>query len=134
MSLDWVNESDGSLRQASIREALSASRDNNMAMGVWFLQPSHRLADQLRSDFVVPDLLKPVRGFGPLLSVGGLGRGGHFNRHDENWLAQLYGRKRWLLLSPKDGEPLELINRHPCTIHEEDVLFAKQCVVNEPLW
>merc|ERR1719174_2676443 len=53
---------------------------------------------------------------GPFLSVGGAGRGGFFNRHQENWLAHLRGRKLWLLMPPNETMPGSLAKQHPCAI------------------
>lgn len=86
--------------------------------GVWFVEPQHALSGALREELVsaggVPPLLAPITHTGPIFSLGAAGAAGHFNRHDENWFAQLWGKKRWHLLMPEQRLPPESSKMHPC--------------------
>lgn len=103
--------------EASLEDSKAAGSTAPLS-GVWFVEPQHALSQALREELVsaggVPPLLAPITHTGPIFSLGAAGAGGHFNRHDENWFAQLWGRKRWHLLMPEQRLPPEASKMHPC--------------------
>lgn len=86
----------------------------------WFMQPWHPMAQDMaaQKDFMRPKLLSTVSNEGPALSIGRRGQGNIFHNHDHNWLAQVSGKKRWLVVPPKSRpEPAQMSARSdegPC--------------------
>ena len=52
---------------------------------------------EILDGFAVPELLAGIHG-APIFSVGRKDTGVGFHRHSATWLAQLQGRKLWLLV------------------------------------
>eukprot|EP00928_Gymnodinium_smaydae_P025411 TRINITY_DN20239_c0_g1_i1.p1 TRINITY_DN20239_c0_g1~~TRINITY_DN20239_c0_g1_i1.p1 ORF type:complete len:631 (-),score=98.52 TRINITY_DN20239_c0_g1_i1:22-1914(-) len=129
------DDADGSWRNASrsVAEALGSSGVSKRR-SLWLVQPPHPLSQAVLEDFAIPLSLKGVRLTGPFVSIGQSGHGGQFNNHPENWLAQIRGRKRWMLLPPKAKLPSYTRHAHPCNFpshHVADETTPKllQCVV-----
>lgn len=79
------------------------------------LRPQSEIVQLLGGDLRVPPILKDVQRFGPQLSIGGRGQAAVFNHHQQNWLAQVFGRKLWMLYAPSLlGDPPYAENAHPC--------------------
>ncbi|CAJ1339576.1 unnamed protein product [Effrenium voratum] len=82
--------------------------------------------------FGVPDLLSSVRG-APIFSVGRKDTGIGFHRHSAAWLAQLQGRKLWLLVPggrrPAARAPWQYLTHRPpgllcCVAHPGEVVYV----------
>eukprot|EP00927_Polykrikos_kofoidii_P077758 TRINITY_DN74673_c0_g1_i1.p1 TRINITY_DN74673_c0_g1~~TRINITY_DN74673_c0_g1_i1.p1 ORF type:complete len:651 (+),score=101.57 TRINITY_DN74673_c0_g1_i1:91-2043(+) len=99
----------------TVAEAL-AKESQGRRKALWLVQPPHPLSEAARTDIIIPDVLKGVRHTGPFVSVGMVGQGGNFNNHPENWLAQVRGRKRWMLLPPKTSIPSFARHARPCEL------------------
>ncbi|CAE7367092.1 unnamed protein product [Symbiodinium sp. CCMP2592] len=87
---------------------------------------------QLLESFDVPPLLASVHG-APILSIGRQDTGIGFHRHSAAWLAQLLGRKLWLLLPGGKRPPARapwqyLLHRPPglviCVAQPGEVVFV----------
>jgi len=63
----------------------------------YFLQSHHALPQALKNDFRTPPAIQGVQLSGPSLSIGGAGAVAGLHSHEENWLAQVFGRKLWLV-------------------------------------
>jgi ankyrin repeat protein len=84
---------DGTLLQDHLNSGLPAS---------WFVYPHHPMVEDMRAseDYTVPSLLRVVTANGPSVSVGLKMQGNILHDHETNWLAQVRGRKRWLVRPP----------------------------------
>lgn len=87
---------------SSVRELMRLA-----AGGCSYVKPSHALAQRLRRDAKVPDLLRSIALHGPSFSIGGRGSVAALHRHEESWLAQVFGRKLWLVGPPGDDLPAD---------------------------
>jgi len=95
-------------------------------------QPVHH---RLRKSCEVPQLLQAVHGR-PVFSAGAQHTGIGFHRHNESWLAQLHGRKTWLLLPPSATRPPSLppwwslaqrpLGLRACTLEPGEVLYLPE--------
>jgi hypothetical protein len=78
---------------------------------------------RLSADYEIPPALTDAVAQ-PIVSIGGAGGGLAFHQHEENWLALITGRKRWLLAPPNAAPPATAHRRvaegeqppHPGTI------------------
>eukprot|EP01043_Picozoa_sp_COSAG02_P042195 COSAG02_NODE_3564_length_6552_cov_5.292112_4_plen_296_part_00 len=78
---------------------------------------------RLSADYEIPSALADAVAQ-PIVSIGGAGGGLAFHQHEENWLALVTGRKRWLLAPPTAASPATAHRRvaegeqppHPGTI------------------
>lgn len=113
----------GGLATWRLREVAASFRNAANQSGapldaVWFVETHHPLSMALREELQaaggVPPLLAPMTHTGPAFSLGARGAAGHFNRHEENWFAQLWGRKRWHLLPPTAELPAATAAAQPC--------------------
>ena len=59
---------------------------------------------RLSADYEIPSALADAVAQ-PIVSIGGAGGGLAFHQHEENWLALITGRKRWLLAPPTASRP-----------------------------
>jgi len=78
--------------------------------GCCYLQPHHRVAE-CRAP--VPTGLDTVQLHGPSVSIGGRGSTAILHRHEEAWMAQIYGKKLWLVGGPGPALAPDVL-RHPC--------------------
>lgn len=71
-----------------------------------------------RQDWTNPSPIAFISAEGPFVSIGRRLQGNIFHDHKHNWLAQVYGRKRWLVMPPGvDPGPSEVAWRSqvgPC--------------------
>eukprot|EP00933_Yihiella_yeosuensis_P001127 TRINITY_DN101825_c0_g1_i1.p1 TRINITY_DN101825_c0_g1~~TRINITY_DN101825_c0_g1_i1.p1 ORF type:complete len:221 (-),score=16.47 TRINITY_DN101825_c0_g1_i1:25-687(-) len=79
---------------------------NATAPSSWFIYGFHPMVEDMKrsGDWNIPDILGFVRNSGPQLSIGRNSQGNIFHQHETNWLAQVYGRKRWLVYNNKDDK------------------------------
>lgn len=98
---------------------------------VLFENDFHAEHHVLQRGFRVPELLADVHG-APIFSVGCKDTGVGFHRHKETWLAQLQGRKLWLLIPggrrPPALPPWRYLIERPsclvcCVLHPGEVMF-----------
>lgn len=102
------------------------------AFGVLFENDFHAAHRALGGFCRMPPLLQKVHG-SPIFSAGRRHTGVGFHRHNESWLAQLRGRKAWLLVPPDADRPVALppwwyLKERPpdlmvCVLHPGEVLF-----------
>lgn len=85
--------------RVSLRDYLADGKSSRGA--VLFENDFHAGNIQLRRGYEVPELLSGVHGK-PIFSLGRKHTGVGFHRHNESWLAQIRGRKVWLMIP--DGE------------------------------
>eukprot|EP00438_Fugacium_kawagutii_P011732 Skav222906 [mRNA] locus=scaffold1489:157772:159614:+ [translate_table: standard] len=87
---------------------------------------------ELLNGFAVPELLAEIHG-APIFSAGRKDTGLGFHRHGAAWLAQLVGRKLWLLVPggkrPPERPPWQYLTHRPkqltCGVaHPGEVIFA----------
>ncbi|CAE7941403.1 unnamed protein product [Symbiodinium necroappetens] len=97
----------------SLEEYLSADFDGR---SVVFENDFESNRHELLESFDVPPLLASVHG-APILSIGRQDTGIGFHRHSAAWLAQLLGRKLWLLLPggkrPPARAPWQYLQHRP---------------------
>lgn len=87
----------------------------------YFLQAHHPMVVGLQDDLPVMEPLHHFRHQGPMLSLGGHRSFVDFHRHEENWLAQIHGRKAWALVPP-DREVPGIVAKTPGAPCSPDVL------------
>eukprot|EP00439_Symbiodinium_sp_Y106_P077856 s2086_g16.t1 len=113
----------------SLEEYLSPEFD---ARSVVFENDFESNRHELLESFDVPRLLASVHG-APILSIGRQDTGIGFHRHSAAWLAQLLGRKLWLLLPGGKRPPARapwhyLLHRPPglviCVAQPGEVVFV----------
>eukprot|EP00419_Tripos_fusus_P022569 CAMPEP_0172698938 /NCGR_PEP_ID=MMETSP1074-20121228/29812_1 /TAXON_ID=2916 /ORGANISM="Ceratium fusus, Strain PA161109" /LENGTH=655 /DNA_ID=CAMNT_0013520051 /DNA_START=52 /DNA_END=2015 /DNA_ORIENTATION=+ len=98
---------------SAMLERATASAPNKSSRLLLF-RPSSKVAQSLKPGFEIPPLLQAVQRSGPQVSIGGKGQGSVFNSHQQNWLAQVFGRKLWMVYEPGLPEPPYTAGRHPC--------------------
>jgi len=106
----------------------TASRD-----AVLFENDFHAAHRVLGGGYNVPGVLSGVHGR-PIFSAGRRHTGIGFHRHEENWLAQLQGRKAWFLLPagaerPPTLPPWQYLRERPegllcCVLEPGEILFV----------
>ena len=84
--------------------SLGAYMSQEPATGVIFENDYHLVYDAIRDAYAAPSLLSEIHG-APIFSAGRGHTGVGFHHHHESWLAQLVGRKVWLLLPPGASRP-----------------------------
>ncbi|CAJ1408349.1 unnamed protein product [Effrenium voratum] len=87
--------------------------------GCSYLQPHHPVAAALRhgpDGRWAPEALAAVRLHGPSVSIGGRNSAAVLHRHEEAWMAQIYGKKLWLVgAAGERGGPLPVdLLPQPC--------------------
>lgn len=92
----------------SVQHAMSEK-----GVGCVYLQPNHPLPRAFRKHFSVPNVMREVQLHGPSLSIGGLHSVAVLHRHEEAWLAQVFGHKLWLVGPPGAELPAHTYTR-PC--------------------
>lgn len=89
-------------KYVTIREYFAA--DAQRATSVIFENDYHTVHSLIRDGYDLPRLLQDVHG-SPIFSAGRQHTGVGFHRHNESWLAQVRGRKMWLLLPAGSPRP-----------------------------
>jgi hypothetical protein len=98
-----------SIRTVNVRDYLKSIKKQYLPL---FENKNMPLGEAMREELDPRKLaVADVRLF-PIVSMGTKKTGIHFHQHDENWVAQLAGRKRWFLASPEDERPTKLPS--PC--------------------
>lgn len=87
----------------TLQEHLSSGKPQS-----WFIEPHAPIVKKLQKKpgWSRPKLFEDLAGSGPFVSIGSKGQGNIFHTHANNWLAQLQGRKRWLVF-PADAKPFD---------------------------
>ena len=68
--------------------------------------------------------------FFPIVSIGSKNTGVHFHQHDENFVAQLAGRKMWFLGPPETDQPVKLASPCDYDTNPPDGLEIARCMVH----
>lgn len=108
------------------------------AHGKWVLFENDFDAERLEllDCFAVPELLAEIHG-APIFSVGRKDTGLGFHRHGAAWLAQLVGRKLWLLVPGRSSDPTHIPTSQPpqkaCSIPWHS-LSAAALMSNHTFW
>jgi len=82
----------------TLREYFNSSSNTSWLLQSW----SHAMTRDVTAnkDWKIPKILRPVTYGGPHLALAGRMQGNIMHTHDNNWLAQVYGRKRWVVAPP----------------------------------
>ena len=96
---------------------------------------------RLSADYTIPLALADAVAY-PIISIGGAGGGLAFHQHEENWLALISGRKRWLLAPPTETPPPTAHRRvaegdqppHPGTLVVEQLPGETLCTTTSTIF
>lgn len=101
---------------------------------LFLLEPFQAAVAAATEGLAVPALLRPIQMTGPTVSLGGLNASSPFHQHQENWFAQVRGKKMWVV-GPADNPGLgaALKGMLPCDPPKKrgSLKAMKRCVVQE---
>eukprot|EP00746_Dinoflagellata_sp_MGD_P134347 gnl/MRDRNA2_/MRDRNA2_68182_c0_seq1.p1 gnl/MRDRNA2_/MRDRNA2_68182_c0~~gnl/MRDRNA2_/MRDRNA2_68182_c0_seq1.p1 ORF type:complete len:637 (-),score=114.37 gnl/MRDRNA2_/MRDRNA2_68182_c0_seq1:52-1773(-) len=80
---------------------------------VYTFNPTHSMVTAVEGDWAVPGALRMVQRVGPIMSIGKQNSTVRFHQHSENWLAQVFGRKLWIIAPPRVKMSSDIL---PCAI------------------
>mmetsp|Transcript_22942 Transcript_22942/g.41685 ORF Transcript_22942/g.41685 Transcript_22942/m.41685 type:complete len:545 (+) Transcript_22942:33-1667(+) len=79
--------------------------------------PTHKMVSAVSADWEVPPALAAIQRVGPIISVGKTNSTVRFHQHIESWLAQVSGRKLWIVAPPDVSMSSDML---PCAFSERE--------------
>lgn len=109
----------------TIAEYVLAGGQNHVALSF----DSYTIHQAIRAETTpIPALLRKLQSE-PILSLGRKDTGVDFHRHDENWIAQVSGRKVWFLAPPEQNMQ-QFRGQEPCSFKKQSKMIPSSCTVH----
>eukprot|EP00746_Dinoflagellata_sp_MGD_P004690 gnl/MRDRNA2_/MRDRNA2_109071_c0_seq1.p1 gnl/MRDRNA2_/MRDRNA2_109071_c0~~gnl/MRDRNA2_/MRDRNA2_109071_c0_seq1.p1 ORF type:complete len:650 (-),score=125.80 gnl/MRDRNA2_/MRDRNA2_109071_c0_seq1:150-2099(-) len=97
---------------------------------MYFIRRHHPIVQAIQEDLAVPAVVEPMKGSGPYLSFGGLNSSVNMHQHHENWLANVAGRKLWVVFPSNHTPPAWAWQNSACELASKGLRPTHSCVVH----